>query len=105
MDCPRCGADNLTDLPVCPSCAREIHISYERQKMLRQIYGVSTNTSTISAPMPNKEEIAAAPEMLELLQRIREEIDYGCNTGCTVREQLKAINAVIAKATGKEETE
>ena len=56
MNCDRCGADNLTDLPVCPSCAREIHISYERQKMLRQIYGVSTNTSTISAPMPTRGE-------------------------------------------------
>lgn len=24
-DCPRCGADNLTDRPVCPSCHRIIY--------------------------------------------------------------------------------
>jgi hypothetical protein len=56
MNCDRCGADNLTDLPVCSSCAREVLLHHERQKMLRQIYGVSTNTSTISAPMPTREE-------------------------------------------------
>jgi hypothetical protein len=28
-DCPRCGADNLTDRPVCPSCHRIVFLSRE----------------------------------------------------------------------------
>jgi len=31
MNCDRCGNDNLTDLPVCPSCAREVVFTHPRQ--------------------------------------------------------------------------
>jgi hypothetical protein len=51
MDCDRCGADNLTDLPVCPGCAREVVFTHtRRQEIARLIYGsaLSTSTSTIS---------------------------------------------------------
>jgi hypothetical protein len=27
-DCIRCGADNLTDYPVCPSCAQVAHFPH-----------------------------------------------------------------------------
>ena len=27
-ECPRCGDDNLTDYPVCPSCARVSHFPH-----------------------------------------------------------------------------
>lgn len=51
MNCDRCGNDNLTDLPVCPSCAREVVFTHtRRQEIARLIYGsaLSTSTSTIS---------------------------------------------------------
>lgn len=54
MDCDRCGADNLTDLPVCPSCAREVIFTHmRRQEIGRLIYGspLPTSTSTISVPL------------------------------------------------------
>jgi hypothetical protein len=55
----------------------------------------------------NKERlIAAAPEMLELLQRVAEKIDYGCSLWkCPMFDDVEAIHAVIAKATGEEGTE
>lgn len=27
-DCPNCGGDNLTDYPVCPSCAAVCHFTH-----------------------------------------------------------------------------
>lgn len=27
MNCPKCTAENLTDFPVCPSCAAEVHFT------------------------------------------------------------------------------
>jgi hypothetical protein len=32
-DCPRCGADNLTDRPVCPSCYRIIDLDRESRQL------------------------------------------------------------------------